>query len=132
MARGRSPLRLRPADAATRYNYAMMLGRTSHFDEAQSELEASLRADPRFADAHLLLGDLLMARQRTQDAAPHYREVLRISPESSRAHLGLGAALMAGGDLEGAISHLKRAAAGDDAAMREQAAEMLRQIEKGR
>jgi predicted CXXCH cytochrome family protein len=125
-------LRLRPADAATRYNYAMMLGRTSHFDEAQRELEAALRADPGFADARLLLGDLLMARQQVQDAAPHYREALRITPESSRAHLGLGAALMAAGDPEAAISHLKIAAAGADAAMREQAAAMLRQIERGR
>jgi len=43
-------VRLRPADAATRYNYAMMLGRTSHFDEAQRELEAALRADPKLAE----------------------------------------------------------------------------------
>jgi tetratricopeptide (TPR) repeat protein len=38
-------LRLRPDDAATRYNYAMALGRARHFDEAQRELEARLRAD---------------------------------------------------------------------------------------
>jgi tetratricopeptide (TPR) repeat protein len=125
-------LRLRPADAVTRYNYAVMLGRTSHFDEAQSELEASLLADPQFVDAHLLLGDLLMARNKVQEAVPHYREALRISPESSRAHLGFGAALMATGDLKGAISHLKQAAAGVEPATREQAAEILRQIEKGR
>jgi tetratricopeptide (TPR) repeat protein len=110
----------------------MMLGRTGHFDEAQRQLEESLRADPGFADAHVLLGDLLMARQQVHEAAPHYREALRITPESSRAHLGLGAALRAAGDLEDAISHLKRAAAGADPAIREQAAEMLRQIESRR
>jgi predicted CXXCH cytochrome family protein len=123
-------LRLRPVDAATRYNYARMLGKTRQFDEAQHQLEASLRDDPGFADAHLLLGDLLMARQQAKDAVPHYREALRSMPESSRARFGLGSALLAVGDREGAISQLKIAAAGSDAATREEAAEMLRQIGK--
>jgi predicted CXXCH cytochrome family protein len=125
-------LRLRPGDAATRYNYAVLLGRTGHVDQAQRELEASLRADPGFADAHELLGDLLLARSHAQDAIPHFREALRIRPESGRAHLGLGAALTAAGDVAGAIPHLQKAAAGADAAAREQAAEMLRQLGKQR
>ncbi len=83
-------LRLRPDDAATRYNYAVALGRTRHFDEAQRELEASLRADPEFADAHELLGDLLMAKGQAQAALPHYREAVRIEPESGRAQSGPG------------------------------------------
>ena len=44
----------------------MMLGRTGHFEEAQRQLEASLRADPGFADAHQLLGDLLMAKKQAR------------------------------------------------------------------
>ena len=123
-------LRLRPGDAATRYNYAMLLGRTGHFDEAQRELEACLRADPEFADAHQLLGDLLMAKSQAQDAIPHYREAVRINPESGRAQLGLGTALVATGDVDGAIPHLQKAAGGPDAATREQAVEMLRQLGK--
>jgi len=105
----------------------MLLGRTRHFDEAQRELEASLRADPEFADAHQLLGDLLMAKGQAQDAIPHYREAVRIKPESGRAQLGLGTALIAIGDVSGAIPHLQKAASGPDAATRGQAAEMLRQ-----
>lgn len=122
-------LRVRPNDAPTRYNYAMLLGRASQFDEAQRELESALKADPEFADAHLLLGDLLMARQRISEAAPHYFEALRITPDSSRAHLGLSAAMILAGDREGAILHLKAAAAGSDTARREQAIEILRQLE---
>jgi predicted CXXCH cytochrome family protein len=125
-------LRLQPGDAAVRYNYAMLLGRTRHFDEAQRELEASLRADAGFADAHQLLGDLLMAKGQAQDAVPHYREALRIKPESGLAQLGLGAALATVGDSSGAIEHLRKAAGSSDAATRERAAEMLRQLEKGR
>ncbi len=123
-------IRLDPADAATRYNYAMLLGRTRHFDEARRELEASLRADPDFADAHELLGDLLMAQGQAQDAVPHYREAVRIRPDSARAHLGLGTALAAVGDESGAVVQLRKALAGTDAGMREQAADMLRQLEK--
>jgi predicted Zn-dependent protease len=39
-------LRLRPNDAGTRYSYAMLLGKTQRYDDAQQELEACLRADP--------------------------------------------------------------------------------------
>jgi predicted CXXCH cytochrome family protein len=123
-------LRLRPDDASTRYNYAMLLGRTRQFDEAQRELEASLRTDPGLADAHQLLGDLLLAKGQAQLAIPHYREALRIQPESGRAHLGLGSALVAVGDLTGAIPHLQKAVVDSDPAVREDAAQMLKQLGK--
>ncbi len=106
----------------------MLLGRTGRFDEAQRELEACLRADPEFADAHQLLGDLLLAKTQVKDAIPHYREAVRINPESGRAHLGLGAALVTAGDVDSALPHLRKAAAGPDAAAREQAAALLRQL----
>lgn len=120
-------LRLRPGDAATRFSYAMLLGRTSHYEEAQRELEASLRADAGFADAHEVLGDLLMAKGQTREAASHYRAAIRIRPDS-RAHLGLAEALAAAGDVRGAIPHLEQAARSPDARARERAAELLRQL----
>jgi predicted CXXCH cytochrome family protein len=125
-------LRLRPDDAATRYNYAVALGRTRRFDEAQRELEASLRGDPGLADAHELLGDLLMAKGQAQAALPHYRKAVRYRPEFGRAHLGLGLALAAVGDVTGATPHLRKAAADSDSAVRSEAAQMLRQLEKQR
>ncbi len=123
-------LRLRPEDAATRYNYAVALGRTHRFDEAQRELEISLRADPGLADAHQLLGDLLMAKGQAGGALAHYREAVRLQPEFPRAQLRLGSALAATGDLAGAIPHLEKAANSPDAAVREQASQLLRQIER--
>ena len=125
-------LRLRPDDARTRYNYALALGRTREFDEAQRQLEASLRADPALVDAHLLLGDLLMAKGQAQAALPHYREAVRIQPGFGRALLGLGSALAAVGDVTGAIPHLQKAAADSDPAVREDAAQMLRQLGRER
>jgi Tfp pilus assembly protein PilF len=110
----------------------MALGRARRFDEAQRELEASLRADPGLADAHVLLGDLLTAKGQAQVACEHYREALRIQPESGRAHLGLGSALVAVGDLNGAIPHLQKAAADSDPAVREEATQTLRRLGKER
>ena len=124
-----SALRLRPADAPTRYNYAMLLGQTGLIDEAQRQLEAALQADSNFADAHLLLGDLLMARQQILEAAPHYREALRVLPESPRAHFGLAAVLLGSGHVRGALPHLQSAAAGSDPGIRDQAMNLLRQIQ---
>ncbi len=121
-------LRLRPDGAGTRYNYAMLLGRVGRYDDAQRELEACLRADPAFADAHELLGDLLLARNQAHEAASHYREAVRLRPESVRAGFGLGMALAATGNRDGAIPYLRKAAAGPDVEIRQRAVEVLRQL----
>ena len=110
----------------------MLLGRTGQYEEAQSELEASLRYDAEFGDAHAVLGDLLLAKGQTKEALAQYREALRIHPDSSRAHLGLGTALAALGDASGAIPHLEKAAAATDAATRERASQLLQQLRKQR
>lgn len=49
-----------------------------------------------------------------------------------RAFHSLGAALAAPCELRGAIPHLRKAASGPDAAMREKAAAALQQIEQSR
>jgi tetratricopeptide (TPR) repeat protein len=121
-------LRLRPNDAGTRYDYAMLLGRTGRHDEAQRELEAALRTDAGFADAHELLGDLLMARNQAGGAVAHYRETVRLRPQSGRASLGLGTALAATGNASDAIPYLRKAAADADAETRERAQTLLRQL----
>ena len=117
-------------DAATRYNYAVLLGRTRQFDEAQRELESALRTDPKLVDAHMLLGDLLMAKGQAQVALEHYREVVRLQPDSGKARLGLGMALVAVGDLNGAVPHLRKAASDSTPAVREAAVQVLRQLGK--
>jgi predicted Zn-dependent protease len=95
--------------AAARYNYATVPGRTRDFDGARRELEAFLRADPQFVDAHVVLDDLPVGKGQVQVALRHDHEAVRIQTELSRAHLGLGMALAAGGDLAGACrSHRRR------------------------
>ncbi|MBM3813318.1 MAG: tetratricopeptide repeat protein [Acidimicrobiia bacterium] len=124
-------LRFRPNDPRARYNYAMLLGKMGRYGDAQRELELSLRADPGFADAHELLGDLLLGRNQPQQAASRYRDALRLRPESGRANLGLGMALAGAGDRAGAIPHLRKAAAGLDEQIRRRALEVLRQFGDG-
>ena len=119
-----------PNDAISHYNYAMLLGRTNRIDAAGSELESCLRADPAFADAHELLGDILLAKKDLRNAIAHYREALKSKPESGRAHFGLGAALAMTGDVNTAVPHLRKAASSSDPGAREQAASVLRQLGK--
>jgi tetratricopeptide (TPR) repeat protein len=121
-------LRLKPTDAAMRYNFAVALGRMRQFDEAQRQLEAALGSDASLADAHELLANLLMARNQAAAALPHYRQWLRLRPESAQAQLGLGSALAMTGEGAAAIPYLRKAAAGEDAAARDAAMRLLRQL----
>jgi len=125
-------LRLRPDHAGTRYNYGVALARARQFDEAQRQMETALRADPQLAEAHEMLGNLLARKGQAQGALQHYQEALRIRPEYGRAHLNLGAALAALGDVAGAAEHLRKAAGSAEPAVREDALQLLKQIQGGR
>ena len=102
------------------------------FEDAQRQLESALRADPGIAEAHELLGNLLARKGQAEGALSHYREALRIRPEFDRAHLSLGAALAALGDSPQATAHLRKAAASPDVAVRDEAAQHLKEVEKAR
>ncbi len=119
-----SALRVRPNDARTRYNFAMALGRARLVDEAQRQLEEAVRVDPGFADARLVLGDLLMARDQVAAAVEQYRA----AGDSPRARLSLGRALAMSGDRAGAVEQLRKAATAADPGIREAAAALLREL----
>ena len=96
----------------------------------RSSSSNSLRDDPGFGDSHQLLADLLAAQGQTQAALVHYREAVRLMPDSQSAHLGLASALLESGDRAAAVTQLQKAAAGPDQTLRDQAAAMLRQIQR--
>ncbi len=121
-------LRINPKDAAVRYNFAVALGRAREFDEAQRQLEAALESDPTLADAHELLANLLMARNRAAAVLPHYRAWVGLRPESAQAQFVLGSALAMTGDRAAAIPCLRRAAAGGDPGTRDAATRLLREL----
>jgi len=115
-------------NAAVRYNFALALGRAGDVDAAQRQLEAALESAPNLADAHELLANLLMARGQAADALPHYRAWVALRPESAQAQFGLGSALAMIGEREAAIPHLQKAATLGDAATRESAMRVLREL----
>ena len=119
-------LRFEPKNAAVRYNFAVTLGRAGDVDAAQRQLEAAVASNPGLADAHELLANLLMARNRAVEAVRHYRAWLGLRPESAQAQLGLGSALAITGDRAAAIPYLKQAAGA--AATRETANQILREL----
>ena len=53
-----------------------------------------LRALPRFADAHMNLGNALRAAGRLADAADSYRRAIALKPDFAAAHCNLGLALV--------------------------------------
>jgi predicted CXXCH cytochrome family protein len=125
-------LRFKPNYAAGRYNYGVALARVNRLEEAQRQTEAALRSDPGIAEAHDLLGNLLLAKGNLQPALAQYEEALRIRPDYARAELDMGAALADSGNAAGAIPHLRKAAGSPQQAIREEALQVLQQLEKNR
>ncbi len=120
-------LRRKPDDAGARYSLAMLLGRTGRYDAAEGELQSCLRIDSTFADAHALLGDMMLAKNRPADAAAHYGALLKLRP-SAQNELSLGLALAASGDRAAAAEHLRRAAASGEPELRRRASEALARL----
>ena len=52
-------VRLGPADVSARLNYGSMLNSLRQFGDAQAQIEAALRLNPKLAEAHDLLGNIV-------------------------------------------------------------------------
>ena len=119
---------LRPGYAPYLYDRALMLARLNRLDEAQEPAQAAVRADPDFAEAHDLLGGLLVRKMQLTLAVREYEKAVTLRPDFSRAHLDLGLVLAAQGDLTGAAEHLRKAASGGDTAVAQQATLALQRM----
>jgi tetratricopeptide (TPR) repeat protein len=122
--------RLRPGYGPHLYDYALELSTAGRPDEARIAIESALRADPDVAEAHELLGRLLADKRQLPEAAREYQEAIRLKPELARAHLDLARVLADQGDMQGAIEHLRKAAAGTDPTVAQLAVEALQRIGK--
>jgi predicted CXXCH cytochrome family protein len=116
------------ADSHYRYDYALALARADRFDDAQTQAEQAVRADPGLVDAHELLGGLHARKKELPEAAREYAAALTLKPDLARVQLRLGSVLAAQGDKEGAAAHFREAAGGNDAAVARQAAQALKDI----
>jgi tetratricopeptide (TPR) repeat protein len=80
------------------------------FDEAFATLTTALEINPDSVSSRLLLGSLLLRRNKFDEAAAEYRRVISIDPRSAAAHdglaqvdLALGGYLQAEHDADGAL-----------------------------
>jgi protein O-GlcNAc transferase len=78
-------------------------------DQAVSLLRDLIQADPRNADARLLLGSILMESGQRSESIEQLREGVRLRPKSAEAHNALGEAYIAFGETAGARPEFERA-----------------------
>jgi tetratricopeptide (TPR) repeat protein len=91
-------------------NLANLLLAAGKQSEAIDHLQAALRLNPDFPEAHLSLGNVLLDMpDRLNDALAEYQTAVRLAPNSDRAHTNLGNALLRAGRLSEAIPQLQEA-----------------------
>ena len=78
---------------------------------AREQLEAIVRDNPSYAQAHYFLASIAYDEKRWQDAAEHLRKTLLLAPQFEPAHYDLAAAQLALDDGAGALATLARARA---------------------
>lgn len=120
-------IKLRPS-GQYRYNYALALVRADRFEDAQIQAEKAVVADADLVEAHELLGGLHERKKEWRDAAREYEAAVALKPDLARVQLRLGTVLAAEGDREGAMTHFREAARGNDAAVARQAEQAMREM----
>lgn len=104
----------RPDFAPYLYEYGVALASAGQSERAQELADASLKANPNLAEAHVLRGRLLVQKRQLPDAAIEYREALRLRPDFGRVRLDLASVLAAQGEMEQAIEQLREASKSND------------------
>jgi tetratricopeptide (TPR) repeat protein len=121
-------IRYRPEFAPHIYDYALALSTASEFDRAETRARNAIRADPRMAEPHVLLGGLLVRRSQIDAAAAEYSEAVRLRPASARTRLEFASVLVAQGKMPQAAEQLRVAAKSDDAEAARIAASALQRL----
>jgi CHAT domain-containing protein/tetratricopeptide (TPR) repeat protein len=81
LVEGRSaPLSTHNPLALERFDIAGEHFRKQQFNEAIAEYEKALKADPRFVEARIFLGDCYFQLRKYEDAAAHYELAIRVDP----------------------------------------------------
>lgn len=102
-------------------NLALALEATGRVDEAAEQAERLVALNPQDFEARLELARLLHRLGHGEQAVLEARRILEVDPRSGGAHVIVGAVAAESGDLETALSHLRKAARGEDAAATEAA-----------
>ncbi|HTB11942.1 MAG TPA: tetratricopeptide repeat protein [Bryobacteraceae bacterium] len=117
-----------PQNTTARCNFAITLARLNHPEEAEHQLRLAIETNPSLPEPHDLLGTILKNEGHSEAALQEYREAIRVRPGFNRGYLDLGIAQAETGDLAGATQNLRKAAAGNDPAIRQKAQQILKQL----
>jgi len=98
---------LQPGNARALYYYAMSLWKGKRaqdagldFHQIESLLQKAVALDPKFADAHLQLGNLYSDQAQYAASIPEYGKALENNPDLADAHYRLGQAYVHTGQKE--------------------------------
>jgi predicted CXXCH cytochrome family protein len=99
---------------------------------AEPALREAIRIQPDYAEARSNLANVLASTNRLAEARHHFEAALRLKPDYAAARFNYGVALAKSGRLDEALPHFRRVAESSDAAMRERAVNVLRQLQQRR
>jgi tetratricopeptide (TPR) repeat protein len=99
-------LSLKPDDGSALLAQGMVLEFAGDEAQAYTFYQRAGRADPKLADAHLLLGNALMRRSQFAAAAEEYRQVVALTPGAIEPQGRLTAALVAAGRCADAMAQI--------------------------
>jgi tetratricopeptide (TPR) repeat protein len=100
---------LRPNEAELHEALGELFLKNKSYDEAQAELETSLKLDPSRAHTLYLLGRLHVQRRENEQAVPYLEKALRYQPDMPEACGMLGTAYVRLGEDAKAVPELEKA-----------------------
>lgn len=101
--------RLDPTDVETELDLAELDISTGKVDDAETNLESILKAQPEHRRARQLKGICLFKRGKLSEAEKVLLDALRLNPDPSRAHYYLGRIYEQQGDSAKALEHYREA-----------------------
>jgi protein O-mannosyl-transferase len=101
---------LDPDDPHGYFNLGILVGaQFGNSEEALRLYRTALAKDSDYANAHQKIAEILIKRNRFDEALPHCQEALRKAPEDAINHYNIGIAMALMGHTEEAVSYLKNA-----------------------
>jgi tetratricopeptide (TPR) repeat protein len=87
-----------------RYNRAQVFDMTGRHEDALTDFRAVMELDPRFAEHHFNIGNVLRKLGRHEEALESYRRALPLTPPMPEVHYNIADTLLELGDDEGALA----------------------------